>query len=34
MTLRGDTAHFFTAFLKFDFGVAMMFMKNVLNKDC
>ena len=32
--LRGDTAHFFTAFSNFDFGVAMVFMKNVLNKDC
>ena len=33
-TLRGDTAHIFTAFWNFDFGVAMMFMKNVLNKNC
>ena len=29
--LRGDTAHFFTTFSNFDFGVAMMFMKSVLN---
>lgn len=26
--------HFFTAFSNFDFGVTMMFIKNVLNKDC
>ena len=31
---KGDTAHFLTAFSNFDFGVAMMFMKDVFNKDC
>ena len=32
--LRGDTAQFFIVFSNFDFGVAMMFIKNVLNKNC
>ncbi len=32
--LRGDTAHFFTVFLNFYFKGVMVFMKNVLNKDC
>ncbi len=32
--LRGDTVHFLTVFSYFDFGVAMMFMKHVLNTNC
>ncbi len=32
--LKGDTAHFFTSFWNFDFGVVMMFMKHVLNTNC
>ncbi len=32
--LSEDTAHLFTAFWNFDFGVAIMFMKYVLNTNC
>ena len=34
LELKAGHRALFTAFSNFDFGLAMVFMKNVLNKNC